>query len=48
MYMQPGEGAAIATPRATALALGVGVLVTVVAGVVPWPLFEWLGEALPL
>jgi NADH-quinone oxidoreductase subunit N len=48
MYMQPADGVAIQTPRATAIALGICALVTVVAGVVPWPLLKWLGEALPL
>ena len=47
MYMQPAEGGKISTPKMTGLALAVGTLVTVVAGVVPWPLLEWLGEALP-
>ena len=47
MYMQPGDGAAITTPRATALALGVAVLVTLVAGVVLWVVgfvFEAVGD----
>ena len=48
MYMQPGVGEAVRTPTGTKLVLVVGAVVTVLAGVVPWPLLKWLGEALPL
>ena len=48
MYMQPSDGAAITTPMATRLVLGVGALVTLAAGIVPWPLLKWLDQALPL
>ncbi len=48
MYMQPGDAAAIKTPGGTRLVLLGSAVFTVVAGVVPWPLLRWLGEALPL
>ena len=49
MYMQPGDGVTeIRVPLGTRIALGVAVIVTVLAGVAPWPLLKWLGEALPL
>jgi NADH-quinone oxidoreductase subunit N len=49
MYMQPADGAgAIGVPVGTRIVLGVAMIVTVLAGVVPWPLLKWLGEALPL
>ena len=50
MYMQPDAAAGdrIRVPLGTRVALGIAVAVTVLVGVVPWPLLEWLGEALPL
>lgn len=55
MYMQPaaaeGPGtqlARITTPRGVGFVLVVAALVTLVAGLVPWPLLEWLRDALPL
>jgi len=48
MYMQPAESAdRIAVPMGTRIVLVVASVVTVVAGVVPWPFLRWLGEALP-
>jgi NADH-quinone oxidoreductase subunit N len=48
MYMQPAESAdRIAVPLGTRVVLVVASVVTVVAGVVPWPFLRWLGEALP-
>ena len=49
MYMQPAEGSdRIGVPLGTRIVLVVAAAVTVLAGVVPWPLLRWLGEALPL
>lgn len=49
MYMQPAERVdRIAVPLGTRIVLVVASVVTVAAGVVPWPFLRWLGEALPL
>ena len=50
MYMQPVGDAAgrIRVPGGARVALGVAAVVTVLAGVVPWPLLDWLRDALPL
>lgn len=48
MYMQPAEDAtAVATPAGARVALSAAAVITVLAGVVPWPLLRWLGDALP-
>lgn len=52
MYMQPASGPSagesLPVPLAARLSLGAVAAVTVAAGVAPWPLLEWLGDALPL
>ncbi|HLA67364.1 MAG TPA: NADH-quinone oxidoreductase subunit N [Acidimicrobiia bacterium] len=50
MYMQPaGEGAGrIGVPAGARVVLAVAATVTVIVGVVPWPLLEWLRNAIPL
>jgi len=50
MYMQPvGETAGrIRVPGGARVALSVAAVFTVLAGVVPWPLLDWLRDALPL
>lgn len=52
MYMQPASGPSAdespTAPLAARLSLGVAAAVTVAAGVAPWPLLKWLGDALPL
>ncbi|MBI5156980.1 MAG: NADH-quinone oxidoreductase subunit N [Acidimicrobiia bacterium] len=48
MYMQPAEGSgSVPVPLGARIVLVVAAVVTVLAGVVPWPLLRWLGEALP-
>ena len=53
MYMQSAaadgsDDARITTPGSVGFVLVVAALVTLVAGLVPWPLLEWLRDALPL
>lgn len=49
MYMQPAEDdAAIAPALGARVAIVVAAAVTVVVGVVPWPLLNWVRDALPL
>jgi NADH-quinone oxidoreductase subunit N len=53
MYMQPAAepsdtGVRLSVPLGAGIALSVAALVTLVAGLVPWPLLEWLRDALPL
>jgi NADH-quinone oxidoreductase subunit N len=48
MYMQPAEDSTSILPAAgERLAAGVAAAVTVVVGVVPWPLLDWVRDALP-
>jgi NADH-quinone oxidoreductase subunit N len=48
MYMQePTSDAVATTPRSTGLAVAVAAAVTVVVGVVPWPLLDWVRDAVP-
>jgi len=50
MYMQPAtEGAAdVRVPLGTKVAVAVPVVVTIVVGFVPWPLLDWVRDAVPL
>jgi len=50
MYMQPvgDEAGHVGVPIGAQTVLSVSVAVTVLAGVVPWPLLDWLRDALPL
>jgi NADH-quinone oxidoreductase subunit N len=54
MYMQPAADAPgtpvarLSVPLGTGIVLTVAGLVTVLAGLVPWPLLDWLRDALPL
>ena len=55
MYMQPvvasgpgDSGAVLRTPGGIRVVLLVAAAVTLVAGLVPWPLLDWLRDALPL
>jgi NADH-quinone oxidoreductase subunit N len=50
MYMQPAaEGAAeVRVPLGTKVAVAVPVVVTIVVGFVPWPLLDWVRDAIPL
>jgi NADH-quinone oxidoreductase subunit N len=50
MYMQPvGEATGgIRMPGGARVVLSVAAVVTILAGVVPWPLLDWLRSALPL
>jgi len=50
MYMQPAtEGAAdVRVPLGTRVAVAVPVVVTIVVGFVPWPLLDWVRDAIPL
>jgi len=55
MYMQPAavegpdtKAERITAPRGVGFVLVAAALVTLVAGLVPWPLLEWLRDALPL
>jgi NADH-quinone oxidoreductase subunit N len=54
MYMQPAADAPespavrLSVPMGTGIVLAVAALVTLLAGLVPWPLLEWLRDALPL
>ena len=49
MYMQPAEEeAAIVPAMGTRLAIIVTAAVTVAFGIVPWPLLDWVRDALPL
>lgn len=51
MYMHPAgevEAGAPVTPVGARLTLGFAAVITVVVGVLPWPLLRWLGDALPL
>ena len=50
MYMQPaGVGAGrIGVPAGARVVLAVAAIVTVIVGVVPWPLLDWLRNAIPL
>lgn len=50
MYMQPAvdDAAAPRTPFGASFSVGVAVLVTVVFGFAPWPLLDWVRDAIPL
>jgi len=50
MYMQPAadDPAPVRVPGGARVSLAVAVVVTVLVGVVPWPLLDWLRNALPL
>jgi NADH-quinone oxidoreductase subunit N len=51
MYMQPaddGASATVAIPLGSRIAVLVPAVVTLVVGVVPWPLLEWVRDAIPL
>ncbi|MEX0826069.1 MAG: NADH-quinone oxidoreductase subunit N [Acidimicrobiia bacterium] len=54
MYMQPAAeppgtpGGRLSVPLGAGIALTMAALVTLLAGLVPWPLLEWLRDALPL
>jgi len=49
MYMQPAEEDALLAPALGArLSILIAATVTVVVGVVPWPLLDWVRDALPL
>lgn len=51
MYMQPAADDAAAAPRpapSASIALGFTAAATLVFGIAPWPLLEWLRDAIPL
>jgi len=49
MYMQPSEeDADVSTPGGARFAILVAGAVTIIVGVVPWPLLDWVRDALPL
>ena len=50
MYMQPevDDKPAPRVPFGAGVAVGVAALVTIVVGFVPWPLLDWVREAIPL
>ena len=49
MYMQPAEvEGEVATPGGARLSILVAGAVTLIVGVVPWPLLDWVRDALPL
>lgn len=49
MYMQPAEGdRPLQVPAGAGWAVGFAVAVTVAVGFVPWPLLDWVRDAIPL
>ncbi len=48
MYLQPASTeASVETPGSARVVLWVTAAITVAVGVVPWPLLDWVGDAIP-
>jgi len=50
MYMQPGPdgGTVPSVPLGARVAVGIAAAVTIAVGLVPWPLLDWVRDAIPL